>query len=407
MSNLGPIWSMPLKGVKLRYMQEQHNRLTIGLETEAQNLVCPQCGSPCVVGYGRMTLRIRDLPIEHKSVLLEIARRRLRCKICKVTFNEPVANIAEAHRTTSRLAQRLWQLSLYYPFTALGPKFGLAEKTLRNLFSDRFARTLAQFNLGGFTQVPRVAPRVLVLHRPLIQRQKRVLWLNADLDTLLDLNPLLTADRVRASLERLGQARAGSEIWLPPDAALIRLLQAQLPPNSPWQVRVHPAALRLQCHMFAKQLDQASKPILAELRQALLNLACATSAAAAEQAWHQIQAGLPTVAQGGTQDSTQLLGQLFELKAALEILKQGAWAAFDEPAPACDGQLTQLDTKLAGALAKRSFDAVCALFLFDRNLQVTARTGLASDGTHLAYQKAHYGTSLPRLLAKLTNLPAL
>lgn len=386
----GPLWSMPLKGVSLRYMQEQANRMTIGLETEPKAVACSACGSKAVVGYGRLVWRIRDLPIENKSVLLEIARRRLRCKDCKVTFNEPVANIAEAHRTTTRLAQRLWQLGLYYPFTALAPRFGLDEKTLRGIFSDRFALALGQLNRQAYSQ----APNLVVLHRPLIQRQRRLLWLNADLDTLVDLNPLLTADRLAVSLRRLGLLAPGaaSQVWLPPDLPLLRLLQAQLPAASSVQLRLHPWALRQACRSWAAQAAGT------EVAQALLALAQAPSAQAAQATLQPLLALPPPAALASA------LGELAQLRA---LLGEQALGAFDTPATALDGLLLQLDERLAGSLVKRSFDAVCALLLLDKSLQVSARTGLARDGKRLDYQKAHYGTSLARLLAKLAQLPPL
>ncbi|HEY6530288.1 MAG TPA: transposase family protein [Cellvibrionaceae bacterium] len=396
MPTVGPVWSMPLKGVRLRYMQEQANRLTIGLETEPRSIVCAACASREVVGYGRMTWRIRDLPIEHKSVLLEISRRRLRCKECKITFNEPVANIAEAHRTTARLAQRLWQLGLYYPFTALAPKFGLDEKTLRGIFSDRFAQMMAQFNRQMYSQ----APRILVLHRPIIQRQHRLLWLNADLDTLVDLNPLVTADRVLMSLERLGlqQPQAQAQIWLPPEAPLLRLLQAQLPSTSNIVLRLHPAAVRRHLQALACTLGLSASSANEGLQQALERVATAPDANAAMLAWQQAL---------NEPHPAELATALIEFKTVLTLLGTQALASFDEPALPCDPLLEQLDATLSTSLVKRSFDAVCAMLLFDKTLQVSARTGLARDGTRLGYQKTHYGTSLPRLLAKLNQLPRL
>ena len=389
-----PLWSMPLKGVSLRYMHEQANRMTIGLETEPKSVACSACGSKAVVGYGRLVLRIRDLPIENKSVLLEIARRRLRCKDCKVTFNEPVANIAEAHRTTSRLAQRLWQLGLYYSFTALAPRFGLDEKTLRGIFSDRFAQALGQLSRQTYSQ----PPNLVVLHRPLIQRQRRLLWLNGDLDTVVDLNPLLTADRIGVSLKRLGLLlpAAQSQLWLPPDLPLLRLLQAQLPLANQLQVCLHPFALRQACRSLAAQAGYDP------LAQALLSVSEAASAQAAQQALQQVQALLQVQA-----FPAPVASAVQELVSLTNLLGEQALAAFDGPDLPLDNLLAQLDERLAGSLAKRSFDAVCALLLMDKTLQVSARTGLARDGKRLDYQKAHYGTSLARLLAKLAQLPPL
>ncbi|HMW72183.1 MAG TPA: hypothetical protein PKD17_10200, partial [Cellvibrionaceae bacterium] len=262
---------------------------------------------------------------------------------------------------------------------------------LRGIFSDRFALALGQLNRQVLSQ----APRRVVLHRPLIQRQQRLLWLNADLDTLVDLNPLLTADRLEVSLKRLGLLVPGahSELWLPPDLALLHLLKAQLPVPSLVKLRLHPWALRQLCLSLAAQARGD------ELAAALVALAQAPSAQAARQALEQLLAA-PRPA-GPPKDIARALAELASLQA---LLGEQALAAFDAPALPLDSLLTQLDERLAGSLAKRSFDAVCALLLLDKSLQVSARTGLAREGRRLDYQKAHYGTSLVRLLAKLAQL---
>lgn len=379
-------WSMPLKGVHLRYMQEQANRLSIGLETEAQSVACTACGSRELVGYGRMLWRIRDLPIDQKSVLLEISRRRLRCKNCQVTFNEPVANIAEAHRTTNRLAQKIWQMGLYYSFNALAPRFGMDEKTLRAIFSDRLAQALAGFNHQHYNQ----PPRLMVLYRPIIQRQKRLLWVNADLDTLVDLNPLITADRLSQTLHRLGLSAqpAPSQLWVPPETGLIRLLQGQLIDTPNFALRLHPAQVRQESARLLGRNGAST--------QALQALILADSAAMAAEA----------IAALSRLDVAENAG-LRDFIAALAMLGSEGLKSFDGPSLVCENLLLRLDNHLSRQLAKRSYDALNAMLLFDKNLQVTARTGVARDGTQLGYQKAHYGTSLSRLLAKLDQLPAL
>ena len=89
-------------------------------------------------------------------------------------------------------------------------------------------------------------------------------------------------------------------------------------------------------------------------------------------------------------------GALQELASVLALLGKPALAAFDSPASALDGLLAQLDERLASSWVKRSFDAVCALLLMDKSLQVSARTGLARDGKRLDYQRR---TTAPPLCA--------
>lgn len=375
-------WSMPLKGVRLLYMHEIDAAILIGLETESKAVACPACNSTAVVGHGKMIWRIRDLPIRKKVVFLEIKRRRLRCRDCLATFNEPVAQISAHHRATTRLVQSVWKMALRQPFTALSKTFGMDEKTIRNIFKDTFDAQASQFRLPSC----RPAPPALAIRLPVILRRQRVMWINPDQGTLVDLDPQATPESIHASLQRIAGDGA-LKITVPPDAPLIKALQA----STRAQLLLHPASMRAACSdaiALGRSLNSAASYL-----DALSRFAGAKSAAEAARAWQDLSPPPP-----------ELQAKMGPLNAALGLLAAGCFDAFGQPDHACDAQSEQLEKILGSAFSRRSYDVICAIALFDKMLQKTARTGVAENGAHLGYQKTSYGTSIPKLLARLEKL---
>lgn len=375
-------WSMPLKGVRLLYMHETDAAILIGLETESKAVACPACNSAAVVGYGKMRWRIRDLPIKKKAVFLEIKRRRLRCRDCLVTFNEPVSQISAHHRATTRLVQSVWKMALRQPFTALSKTFGMDEKTIRNIFKDTFDAQVSQFRIPSC----RPAPSALAIRLPIILRHQRVMWINLDQGTLVDMAAQATPESIHASLQRI--ARDGAEkITVPPDAALIRALQAST--QSP--LILHPPSMRAACSdviALGRTMNSAASYL-----DTLSRFAGAKSAAEAARLWQDLSSPPP-----------ELQTKMEPLTAALGLLPAGCFEAFGQPNHACDALAEQLDKILSSGFSRRSYDVICAIALHDKTLQKTARTGMAENGAHLGYQKTNYGTSIPKLLARLEKL---
>lgn len=375
-------WSMPLHGVRLLYMHETDAAILIGLETENKAAACPACGCAAVVGYGKMTWRIRDLPIKKKAVFLEIKRQRLRCRDCLVTFNEPVSHISEHHRATARLVKSVWKMALRYPFITLSKTFGMDEKTIRNIFKDSFHAAASQFRMQSYPP----APSALSIHMPTILRRQRIMWINLDQSTLVDMSADATPESIQASLQRIAREGASS-IYVPPDAALIKALQAST--ASP--LILHPASMRAACNA-ALALGRTLRNA-APYTDALSEFVAAKNAAEATRLWQNLTLPPP-----------ELHAKIQPLIAAVTLLGPECFTAFGLPDHPCDALTGQLDTILHASFSKRSYDVICAILLFDKTLQKTARTGVAENGAHLGYQKTHYGTSIAKLVARLEKL---
>ena len=68
---------------------------------------CPHCASGEYWTHEYRTVTVRDEPIRGKEIILRIKKRRLRCKQCKRTFNEPIPGVMPRGRFTQRFKRSL------------------------------------------------------------------------------------------------------------------------------------------------------------------------------------------------------------------------------------------------------------------------------------------------------------
>lgn len=68
---------------------------------------CPHCASGEYWTHEYRTVTVRDEPIRGKEIILRIKKRRLRCKNCKKTFNEPIPGVMPRGRFTQRFKRSL------------------------------------------------------------------------------------------------------------------------------------------------------------------------------------------------------------------------------------------------------------------------------------------------------------
>lgn len=68
---------------------------------------CPNCASGEYWVHEYREVTIRDEPLRGRQVTLKIRKRRLKCKSCKKTFNEPVPGIMKGRRFTEKFRKSL------------------------------------------------------------------------------------------------------------------------------------------------------------------------------------------------------------------------------------------------------------------------------------------------------------
>ena len=115
---------------------ESEHDYHIKAETTNPLTVCSNCQSREVVGYGRVEVLVHDLPMHGKRVGIYVNARRLKCKSCGKTFMEHLPEINANRWMTERLVKWIGQRSMNNTFTSIAEEIGVAEGTIRNVFSD-------------------------------------------------------------------------------------------------------------------------------------------------------------------------------------------------------------------------------------------------------------------------------
>ena len=69
--------------------------------------VCPKCAKACYGVYDRRRVKMKDVPLRGKLVLLQVEKRRFWCSACQKPFTEPIPGIGKGNRTTHRYRRHL------------------------------------------------------------------------------------------------------------------------------------------------------------------------------------------------------------------------------------------------------------------------------------------------------------
>jgi transposase len=67
--------------------EKEGKTLILSVTKKTKSAVCPQCGKKSEHLHQNQNYLIKDLPMGDKEVILNINRRRFKCKKCRKTFN--------------------------------------------------------------------------------------------------------------------------------------------------------------------------------------------------------------------------------------------------------------------------------------------------------------------------------
>lgn len=96
---------------------------------------CPACASS-LYRHGSQRQIYIDTPIHGKRVMLEIDRKRYRCKVCGKTLFAPLPDMDAKRNMTERLVRLIEQRCLKETFASLSRDIGIDDKTIRHVFDD-------------------------------------------------------------------------------------------------------------------------------------------------------------------------------------------------------------------------------------------------------------------------------
>ena len=170
-----------LINLKTLSYQDSEELYRVAVEGTLLPSSCDSCGSADFYKHGSQPQSYIDTPMHGKRVLIEIDRRRFRCKSCGKTVFEPLPDMDGKRLATSRLVQYIEKRCLKETFAALSREVGVDDKTIRFIFDDYVARKEKEMNFK--------TPTVLGIDELKIIGSYRAMLTNIDKLAMFDLLP--------------------------------------------------------------------------------------------------------------------------------------------------------------------------------------------------------------------------
>lgn len=169
-----------LENWRVDQVLEDGQALVVQAEYEVVPDSCTKCG---VVGkvykHGRKPTDYRDSPVRGKPVTIRVNRQRYRCQECKETFLQPLPDIDDNRRMTTRLIEYISSAALKRPFTDIAFEVGLDEKTIRYVAGQAMQEMESPY--------PVFAPHILGMDEVMVAGELRAIFTDLGNRTILDL----------------------------------------------------------------------------------------------------------------------------------------------------------------------------------------------------------------------------
>lgn len=133
-----PAWQPDLLGLpslKSIKRTDTGNHFEILVVGRHEPTACPECDSG-LYRHGSKSQQFIDTPLYGKPVMLNLERQRYRCKVCRMTFFEPLPDIDDKRFMTERLVKYIQARSIKQTFAQVARDLGIDPKTVRRVFDD-------------------------------------------------------------------------------------------------------------------------------------------------------------------------------------------------------------------------------------------------------------------------------
>lgn len=117
------------------HIEDMGDHYRVEVEGDLIPAACPACHG-ALHRHGRQRQTYLDTPMHGKRVLIEIDRKRYRCKSCGKTLFEPLPAMDSKRLATTRLVQYIERHCLRKTFAELSREVGVDDKTVRHVFDD-------------------------------------------------------------------------------------------------------------------------------------------------------------------------------------------------------------------------------------------------------------------------------
>lgn len=172
---------LQLRHLRALEVVDHADHYLIRVDGQGEPSQCPQCNAIGMYRHGVQTQRYMDVPMHGKRVMLEIERRRYRCRQCGKTLLSSLPEMDGKRLATSRLVHYIERNALSKTFAELAREVGVDEKTIRHVFDDYVDRLKAEVRFE--------TPRILGIDELKIIGKYRAMITNIEALSLYDMLP--------------------------------------------------------------------------------------------------------------------------------------------------------------------------------------------------------------------------
>ena len=142
-AHMNPITSLLEMGdMEVIAVKNGTDSICLAVEKKQETQVCPRCGALTELVHDYRTQRVRDLPVQGKTVYWDYRKRRYRCSCCEKRFYEKCPLLPKYHRITNRVAfSALDELSRKQSMKDIAERLNVSSSSVaRYLRSQHFGR---------------------------------------------------------------------------------------------------------------------------------------------------------------------------------------------------------------------------------------------------------------------------
>ncbi|GAA6618239.1 transposase family protein [Scytonema sp. NUACC26] len=105
--------------------------LFLSVSKKTKIAICPQCGKKSEHLHQNQNSLGKDLPMGDKEVILNVNRRRFKCKTCRKTFNEKLDFVGARKTYTHRYAENIVKQLISSNVSNVAENNGLTDEESR------------------------------------------------------------------------------------------------------------------------------------------------------------------------------------------------------------------------------------------------------------------------------------
>ncbi|MCC5614374.1 transposase family protein [Nostoc sp. CHAB 5836] len=115
---------------------QEGQTLILSVSKKAKSAVCLQCGQKSEKLHQNQRYLVKDLPMGDKEVILNVNRRRFKCKKCRKTFSEELDFVGARKRFTHRYAENIVKQLISSNVSNVARNNGLTDEEVNSMLED-------------------------------------------------------------------------------------------------------------------------------------------------------------------------------------------------------------------------------------------------------------------------------